>query len=212
MEERLEEPATRPLSPAELRLKPELRLRHLLIDARPTKQQRSEDRKGSEQTRVAAVREMLALYREYVSKADETEPPPLEPRTRLRAAPRELLEFLQTEGLRIWAQPDPKAALRKFLGQQRRGRPGPALETRAKIASRMDELIDKGMTAKEAKEQAAAEFCIKAKTADKIFYEFQGTTKKITEGRASDREREEHEEKVLRKLLVSKRLCDLLNL
>jgi len=104
-------------------------LRGLLHDAKPTTRERVEEGEACEARRVKAVNELLTIYRDAVVKADDIEPPPLEPRTRLRAMRTEdlqdVLGFLEIEGLRIFAADDPVAELKRFVGDRPRPRGHP---------------------------------------------------------------------------------------
>jgi hypothetical protein len=95
-----------------------------LRDAQPTLRERIEEGEACEKRRVSAHRALLTIARAQVAEADNIEPPPPEPRSRLRAMPTELRWFLEIAGLRILLSDDPVGATRRFLGLQRaRGRP-----------------------------------------------------------------------------------------
>jgi hypothetical protein len=165
MELQYEEPVDVP-DPAFLRL--------YLRDARPTlSEYKMDGRSVVEARRAKAVNKLLALARAAVAKADDTEPPPIEPRTRLRAMPMELRSFLEIEGLRILLADEPVHRLERFLGS-RRGRGAPQKDTERRdiwVAAQIDRLRDSGMTIADAcmAIQDAKGLRLSAETARRIY-------------------------------------------
>jgi hypothetical protein len=166
MKIRYEQPAAMRPDPACLQL--------YLRDARPTLGDYATDgRPVVEARRADAVQKLLGLARAAVAKADDIEPPPIEPHTRLRAMPMELRSFLEVEGLRILLADDPVDRLKRFLGS-RRGRGAPQKDTKRRdiwVAAQIQRLRDSGMSIADAcmAIQNARGLCLSAETARRIY-------------------------------------------
>jgi hypothetical protein len=124
-----------------------------LPDARPTLGDYATDgRPMVEARRADAVHKLLGARPCGSREADDIEPPPIEPHTRLRAMPMELRSFLEIEGLRILLADDPVDRLKRFLGS-RRGRGAPQKDTERRdiwVAAQIQRLRDSGMSIEDA--------------------------------------------------------------
>src|SRR5262245_16230303 len=105
-----------------------------------------------EERRANAVRKLLAFASALLDEADKTYGWTPHPRSRFGSIPEEVREFLMRAGLRILLDDKPDAALRRFLGidRRRRGHPFADRDRNARISIEVFRLRAGGMSVDDA--------------------------------------------------------------